>query len=544
MNYKRQFDLDYKDLQSGENLYETASADTMIVDAEYRKVPGHLGNPDICCLPLIPDMEDWYYAQQYIPEILKEDTSGKSKSVRMDKANALRQARIPLIFQHSVNHAIAEMLTYSYSIRDMCLSRRESIFSINGHSTKQNVICVVHEMNGTPLTQSICGMSGTGKTVSVGMAIRNYYKGYRHKFPEEHIEYVQIPIICVTAYASGSIMALFMDFAKKLDIYLDLGSYHADQLKRHSGPAKAISVIAGWIRLYHIGLLIIDEIQFIELDNKRINSLETIITLLQETGISLLVIGNEDAVDSWTQSLRTYRRLYGQPFNTSLQCGNREYMENVIEELWAYTIFAEEEKGKSPDPEIIECIYRETMGSIDFISLLLVAAQFEMIQFPKEKLSTDFILGIVKRKFLSLKKLIHRNQVSDEKQYKELVSAYSEFYQSARNEEHQAESQRILDERRNDRKRGYDHVSRLLLVKDRILDNTDLYTEKEIISAFSNMEKTVDNFKSLTLRETVRLVRKNLDERRKKRLCKKKMERAKAEEYFEMLDDELKQDMR
>ena len=54
MKYEDNFELQYQELGEMDNLYDGVNlSKSDIVQAEYRRVKGYEGNPDICALPRV-----------------------------------------------------------------------------------------------------------------------------------------------------------------------------------------------------------------------------------------------------------------------------------------------------------------------------------------------------------------------------------------------------------------------------------------------------------------------------------------------------------
>lgn len=164
------------------------------------------------------------------------------------------------------------VLISSYSSRRNGVTEVARATSLSGKEHETNIISYTDNISSNTLGFSIVGTSGVGKSTAFDLACAKYPKVIRHTFPDGR--YVQIPIIRLTAFANSNLTALFISFARQLDRLLDTGDDHLLQVQAKANLGKMVSIVCGWIELYHVGVIAIDEIQLLDFSEKSAKSFE------------------------------------------------------------------------------------------------------------------------------------------------------------------------------------------------------------------------------------------------------------------------------
>ena len=564
MLYFTDVKLDYQDL-STRDLYDDIDLQKYdIVDAQYRAVPGYTGNPDICALPEALSPQETLRSI-YIPPVLQDDdwTTG-SLSQQLLKVSTLRQVRIPLMFQSELEHKIIELCMQSYSCRRLALTDHPVLTKIHSDDYSVSILSNTGWMQGSGPCGSMFGAAGTGKTAALGIALKRIPRAIRHTFPEGH--YIQIPIVALTAYSASNIRALLFDFARRIDDILDSGNMHMTAIGRHSGNIGQMSEqVIRWINLYHVGAIVIDEIQFIDTNPNSSRSIENLITITECTQVGLFVSGNAEALAGWKNIPRLVRRLERTPIITNEQCFSN-HMRVVIGMLWKRTVFSEQYPITE---ELIDTIIAETAGSIDMISLLLSIMQSEWLvnnekirvlhnrpasdavknaiinKTKAAEVTPSFIKRIAGRYLQRMKELFESKLDGDAKKYEEERTRLDNLVHDTAATQAAKENAQALQEFVDDYKAGYDHVEKLQMVVNAITD-TDIagkFTEKQIQMAFTFAETTVAGFKKASNREMIRETLKILEQRARKNDQRRKNKIKQEDHKAETLLAELQESM-
>ena len=154
---------------------------------------------------------------------------------------------------------------------------------------------------------TIIGASGIGKSSSITRAIQLLTK-------EEVIEIEQpytkiIPCVLVQTPFDSSIKGLLFEILRVVDEKIG-SKYYANALRAHSSTDMLIGAVSQ-VALNHIGLLVVDEIQHV-VNHKNGRTLIGCLTqLINNTGISICMVGTPESSAFFTQAMQLARRSLG-----------------------------------------------------------------------------------------------------------------------------------------------------------------------------------------------------------------------------------------
>ena len=574
MEHFNHVELSYRDLGPGEELYDDIDLTHYdIVDAQYRREEGYEGIPDICALPS-QKFNDIDVLNQglYFPRVLDNpDWGNKACLTQMYMANDFRLIRIPLLaYQDKVEEGIHSTLRNSYVKRSFTLT--ENKYDVMKKITSDiTTISDCEPFDGTPPGVGLYGTPGTGKTTAIGIAIKNIPAGIRHSI--KGFQYIQIPYVPLTATPRSNISALFIQFANYLDKLLETGDMHYKIISKEKINLGGMALkIVDWVNLYHIGIIILDEVQFIETKNQ--SGLEQFVTIMALTQVGLFISGNVETLKSWESNFRLTRRF----FSRDIPVHGLKYDDNfryLVKLFWARTIFCYE--GYTLTDELVQELQTQSVGIIDLLVTLLISIQLEWIREKaeierirkrasqekdkiraaylskkgealslKHKFNLDYIRNIANRDIAHLRILGEARLKSDEDEFSKERMRIKNEQQRCIDHEKEAEKQDTIANLERDLDTGYDHYGKMCMVVDSILctDRDGRYTDKKIQLAFNHAEKCIDGFKRLGKRAMVKAVLDVLDSRKseakKKVDTSKKPDSDKKNQTAEELDRKIK----
>lgn len=523
MNYIKK--LVYKYCE-GDQYSEVDLETQDIVDAEYAHVKGYRGSADIEALPLPLTGRALIDGESVIPDALLDKDVDPYTAV-----SAIRSLKIPLSAQKTIDRILYYGLVKSYAGRRYALTRNavslpfdnEMELNILSSSYTNNVV------NGA----AVIGQPGTGKSTAIAIALRRYPKVILHK--NEEGSYVQIPVIKTTAFTNGNLSALFLMFAARLDAILDTGTIHRDLMPKVNVGAMC-ALIINWIQTYHIGCWIIEEISFFEFSNSS-RSFENIVSIMQETGVFLLVTGNTDFYGRISGNLRLERRLLSSFVNMDESSSDRGFMKLFLKMVWRYLL---------PDlrplytDEIADTIFDATLGSVDMMTILLSAVQTAYLEEQEknakrgkkkpagEIVDAAMITRIGEKHLGRMRQLFKDGQIEAVTEYRNLRERYDAGLIKAaalKDSERLKEKVEMEAAIAENIESGYDHAAKLHKIRESIKDVfDDAYTDKQIESAFCHCERRIEGFKKLADRKMIQTVRKRLEEAGKARKEKREAE--------------------
>lgn len=223
----------------------------------------------------------------------------------------------------------------------------------------------------TPVdTRSLIGIPGTGKTRTVHQARNLYPKSI--PFPaaqDPRLPALMIPAIVAEAPADRTIPSLHTNVVQSVE--LTSGEEIPARLKR-GNRSERISALADLLQHYHVGILILDEIQkLVRADGKPdyilLNFLLEIANTLK---VPVLFVGTPASQKLLASEMRNARRMLGRPW-VNYTKDSKEW-DRLVTALWPYQFTAE---FTPLDSDLKAALYEETVGLPGFLVRLFRETQ-------------------------------------------------------------------------------------------------------------------------------------------------------------------------
>ena len=417
MNKLYGFDLPFEDLPEGANLYDGINLDNdTVVDARYARIKGYEDNPDLCALPMAYTPQDLIQAVTYQPPYDRDDVAPMSQLDRKMSVLTIRDAFYPLSHVFELADAVDATLRSAYMQRGPYLSSWPD--KVTGK--EQSVKLLRHGISGRASWIMMTGATGTGKSVALHQVCSLYPKVIRHHLGDH--EYVQIPILSTTCLV-GNMSEMVLSFGVKLDELLDTGTMHADQLRK-TNLGLICNRLKEMIKMYHIGMLVIDEVQFLNF-TAGYSSFENVVGIAEETGCALGLIGNEETV----QKIQQFPRIVSRTMEHHIKLGfsgeaDRAFFKHAVQGLWKY----QWTKEFTPlSPEILDELVSSSMYNIAVLKSLLIMVQHKAIKrWPKGGITAEYIHDIAEAEFKDIRSLLYLGTAKSERQILALMDKKQE----------------------------------------------------------------------------------------------------------------------
>ena len=210
---------------------------------------------------------------------------------------------------------------------------------------------------------TIIGCSGIGKSSAISRAVDLItYKPF--------VEFNQTkicPIVVVQCPFDSSVKGLAFEILRKIDDVLET-KYYTNALRSHATTDVLIGIISQ-VSLNHIGLLIIDEIQNVASSKNGKTFIHAITQLINNSGISICMVGTPECKAFFEQKLQLARRSMGlsyQPLEYD------RYFEIFCKAVFSYQFTQQVTELTN---EIMEWLYEHSGGLVSLVISLLHDAQ-------------------------------------------------------------------------------------------------------------------------------------------------------------------------
>lgn len=398
------FTMDYVSCEGHSQYDDTKTGSHIIVDARYIEKPGFEKYPDICALPNLCSNQELIQLTSKSPSYYRrEDVAKMTPLHRKEGVLSLQNAVYPLEHIFDIAYAVNSVLITSY------ISRESLIFEVVLPDSDCHVVSLRAPLSSRAFCFLLTGVTGCGKTVAISQIKNLYPAGIRHY--TDRYEYVQIPILMSTSFV-GNMSELMTSFAERIDEILDTGTFHADRM-RTRGLGHACAYLKQLIKRYHIGLLIIDEIQFMRFGSGH-SSFENLISIAEETGVALGLVGNEEVNAKLARFPRIMSRIMLHRIEVSFHNETSiSFFEAALQNMWEF----QWTKEYTPLTQPIKAqLTAESMYNIALLKALLIRIQYEAIKkMPSGGITPEYIHALSEKHFSEIKSILYEKSTERER---------------------------------------------------------------------------------------------------------------------------------
>ena len=302
---------------------------------------------------------------------------------------------------------------------------RNPIKNLN-HNGLQEKLALAKELTGYALAKkvsptspgfSIIGIGGVGKTHGLDTVMQIYPQVIVHKdFVDNqgtvhHLQRTQIVHLKITCPPDGSLKALCDTFFNAVDLLLGTHYYedYGTKSNKYRSAAEMVPRMASTAALFSLGVLVIDEIQY--LSKQKSGGVELMLHffsyLMDQIQLPVILVGTPKADDILNGAFWQMRRNAGQGhfewrrLTRSDERNNKCEWERFLTAVWTYqycTIPIELVDDLVPK-DLSDVLYLESQGIVDFALKLFRLAQERAINDQSETLSSALITDIAKDLF-------------------------------------------------------------------------------------------------------------------------------------------------
>lgn len=232
---------------------------------------------------------------------------------------------------------------------------------------------------------SVIGVSGLGKSTALQRVLSLFPQVIEHtSYHGQNFYCHQIPYLVVQTPHDASIKALILDIYLQIDSLVGT-SYQKDALSRRLSIDVLVSQLNQIVRVNHIGLLVIDELQNIAYrkSDGGMRFLNFLVHLINGAGVSICMVGTPRVLQVLQQEFRSARRTTGLVYD---RLPNDKEFALLLHGLWHYQYT---QYATDLTPELENWLYRKTQGIPDILVKLLYNAQKQAILDGREKLDLE-----------------------------------------------------------------------------------------------------------------------------------------------------------
>lgn len=350
------------------------------------------------------EMNDHYYLR--FP--LEHPTIDGDPDMMAEEVGLLREIRLPLSFNYSVERAFRGILLESYRARRKNFDNKEIAVWIDDQ--EKTMPCSFRTASGADGNTgfSLLGVSGCGKSTAIEMLLSHYPQVIKHHLPEGDL--MQIVWLRIVTPVNGNLSDTYEEFARAIDeaVGNTYNLHYAKEMHKRTSVGAKAAYLATLINTYGVGALVLDEVQNMNFSANKQASFESFLTVTNTTKVGLVTVGTEEAFAKLYSKNYTARRT-GTIISASDYCTHRDYFDKIAKMVMSIQWF------KEPVPitkQLLDAMYAVSSGAIDRIISVWTDVQLDYIYAKEKPLITGGHIMAIANKTRPMMDFMTRNSIA------------------------------------------------------------------------------------------------------------------------------------
>ncbi|MDU0353758.1 ATP-binding protein [Paraglaciecola aquimarina] len=400
------------------------------VKAAYRStnVPSYKGNPLIECLPNLGTATEVIQRLNCFPTTVLRSAPARVRASEL--VSALSAIFVGFPQHHDLAVFIDNKIKQGYVPRNPNLKLNPKLLQANYEKMLNGDMTLRLEPSkvfDTPMSGSVYGVAGLGKTTSLKRLLSHYPQVLHH----EKWNITQITSLYINFPHDGSSKRLCINFFNALNKAIK--KPNTVWFERRESPATMLEKMQAAVVRFNIGILVIDEFQMWRVKSgeseKVVNFLVSLINTIK---LPIIFTGTPAAIGKLESEVTGARRIAG--FNDwdplKIKFGSNQNKEDkplwdyFARKLWSYQYLSK--PAAAFTAEINEAWFDCCQGILDIAIKLFIQVQLRAIHSKKEEITVELIRRVYDDDFKSMHSIIHALRSNNP----DLISHYSDLPQS------------------------------------------------------------------------------------------------------------------
>jgi hypothetical protein len=256
---------------------------------------------------------------------------------------------------------------------------------------------------------SLLGISGAGKTTTVKMVLSMFPMIIEHtEFNGVKARFTQVVWIMVSCPPNGSVLTLMKGILHWFDE--NLGTSYVKEVKARSNTGDFVEAVIDKLKLHHVGMLVIDEIQFAIESAERADLMGFLTSLLNDGKCLFVLVGTPDAGQLIKKTIRNLRRVVSRTFIQLEHFPAIEDARRLANSIVAIDFLPERADDLE---EVVTTLIEVGAGSPAFMKLAWEHTQYMGEKAKKRKVTAALVRIAVKRAFSLVEGLLEALRKKD-----------------------------------------------------------------------------------------------------------------------------------
>ena len=331
-------------------------------------IPAFQGIPTIECLPPRVKTTEVIKELAVRPEYHESDRNGSPEDRGMLVQNLLRLYQ-PCEKDIDIYNKVERCIRWGYADRNPFspefVQQQQHEFAAQNLSEG-----FVQYTQSYPTTNgfALLGISGLGKSTTLRHVLGRYPQVVRHKrYNGRPFNETQITWIHMDCPEDGSLKGLCAGFLEQIDNLLGT-DYFLQYVEKKATLNKMRIAMARIARTYHLGVIVIDEIQSLCVakdESIPVKTLNFLVTLVNTIGVPVILVGTPRALTFLQKEFQQAKRASGQGDALWEHMQNDDIWRMFVTAIWKYQYT----KHKVPlTDQMIDALFEEAVG-IPFLAV-------------------------------------------------------------------------------------------------------------------------------------------------------------------------------
>lgn len=363
---------EYRNLAPGQHLYDDCSlTEDGMIDAQYEEsvVDSYHGNPMAECIGSPYSREELVKLNTHIIRMpSRKMLQKRTLETNLMSVDNIFDLMVSMPWHYTLDVAFRSVLQRTYGMRKLSINDTAGTPIIVGaKQIETHVSGRARVSEAVPGLSLIC-ISGCGKSRALNETLSRIPQVIVHNRGKFN-QFIQINYITVVVNKQRDSKFLWDGIAKAIDEALQnpAGEYQTAMSRKRTLGEK-MNYAATLCNTFNVGILILDEIEFLLQTEFRKSALENLVTFNNITNTALMTVGSQEAKEQLFTTFQMTRR-FGKDIEASEYCRSIEAFRTIFRQFFMFQWFSNPDGSPvEPTDAMLRTMFFETKGTVGLLA--------------------------------------------------------------------------------------------------------------------------------------------------------------------------------